>query len=211
MSCKIAKCGGLKYDGTALKEINGVITYASETLLGGTAFTAPMCGGAKFDGGIFKNAKVGGKDVITILSETPDSYLRANCGLLFDADIFEIGEDGELTLANRGINITWDGSTEGRDKIDINGGFVYKVGDVFLTIEDLIGCTVSFSDGQTTVLSDEFVLEVIPNVIFIEEFGMSLKAGEYDFGEFVVEVPSDGVYLDKTSKDYYITSITKSI
>lgn len=211
MSRKIAKCGGLKYDGTALKEINGVITYASEASLGGTAFTAPMCGGVKFDGGIFKNAKVGGKDVITILSETPDSYLRANCGLLFDADIFEIGDDGELTLANRGINITWDGSTEGRDKIEGAGGFLYKVGDVFLTIEDLIGCTVSFNDGETTVLSDESVVEIAPNIIMAGEFALSAKAGEYSFGDFVIEVPSDGIYLEKINDDYYITSITKSI
>lgn len=95
---KIAKCGGLKFDTEAFKEIDGVITLSENDELTGEAFIAPLCGGIKFDGGIFDNVKIGERNVITEVDETPTNYIVASCGLLFDADIFEINDDGAITL-----------------------------------------------------------------------------------------------------------------
>lgn len=78
------------------------VTYAEvdvpRTELVGDPFLA-KCGGQKFDDGVFESVKVNGKDVITTVGSTTDSYFAANCSLLFDADVFELGDDDELTLA----------------------------------------------------------------------------------------------------------------
>lgn len=78
------------------------VTYAKQevprTELVGDPFVA-KCGGQKFDDGVFESVKVNGKDVITTVGSTADSYFAANCSLLFDADVFELGDDDELILA----------------------------------------------------------------------------------------------------------------
>lgn len=81
-------------DGSTIK-----ITYSEESVprteLVGEPFVASMCGGIKFDDGVF--AQVG--DVITTYGTTSvASYFKANCGLLFDASKFELGDDKEICL-----------------------------------------------------------------------------------------------------------------
>lgn len=78
------------------------VTYAEQevprTVLVGSPFMA-SCGGLKFDDGVFKTVNVNGKRVITLASQsTVDTYVPANCCLLFDGDKFELGDDGELML-----------------------------------------------------------------------------------------------------------------
>ena len=216
MAYKIAQCGGLRYNTTDFKEISGVITLASNSVLSGTPFVASMCGGVKFDGGVFKSAKVNGKDVITNVNETPDSYLRANCSLLFDADIFEIGEDDELSLvpppAPSGVHITWDGVTTGKQYIEFQvpgipySSTLYHVSDeVLLTDEEIIGAKYTLDiDGEKTtdaVVStlysedDKFVMFDGNMMIF------SGKAGEHPLvyvegmEPMTVTVPADGTYF----------------
>lgn len=81
-------------DGSTIK-----VTYAKEevprTELVGYPFNASMCGGQKFDDGVF--AQVG--DVITTVGTTSvASSFRANCSLLFDGAKFELGDDNEIVL-----------------------------------------------------------------------------------------------------------------
>lgn len=81
-------------DGSTIK-----IEYSEESVprteLVGEPFVASMCGGIKFDDGVF--AQVG--DVITTYGTTSvASLFKANCGLLFDASKFELGDDKEICL-----------------------------------------------------------------------------------------------------------------
>lgn len=61
----------------------------------GDEFLASMCGGQKFDDGVFAQVN----DVITTVgtSSVAESF-RANCSLLFDASKFELSSDKEICL-----------------------------------------------------------------------------------------------------------------
>lgn len=75
------------------------VTYTEgseeRTALVGVPMKANMCGGIKFDNGVF--AQVG--DVITTVGTTAvANSFKANCSLLFDASKFELGDDNEICL-----------------------------------------------------------------------------------------------------------------
>lgn len=81
-------------DGSTIK-----ITYAEETVprteLVGDPFLASMCGGIKFDDGVFAEV---GKVITTYGTTSVASSFKANCSLLFDASKFELGDDKEICL-----------------------------------------------------------------------------------------------------------------
>lgn len=96
---KSSMCGGLRYNTADFKEIDGVLTEASATALSGDAFLAPQCGGISFDDGVFDIILVDGKAVVTTAGTTSSTgYLASNCSLLFDAEVFELGDDNEIKL-----------------------------------------------------------------------------------------------------------------
>lgn len=102
----VAKCGGLRYDTLALKEIDGIITSAEKDFVD-SYFIASACGGLKFDADNFKEKIFDDKTIIGInfpQEEDIEGYVTANCSLLFEKGInkggFEIGEAGELMLHN---------------------------------------------------------------------------------------------------------------
>ena len=78
------------------------ITYSvgsePRTELVGTAFEAKHCGGILLDGGVFAQANVNGKSVVTLVGETPTDYIVANCTLLVDKDKFKLTDSRALSL-----------------------------------------------------------------------------------------------------------------
>lgn len=84
-------------DGSTIK-----ITYSvgsePRTALVGDVFIAKHCGGIKLDDGVFGHGLVGGKDVITLVGETPSDYIVANCSILFDSAKFELDDSKAISL-----------------------------------------------------------------------------------------------------------------
>lgn len=81
-------------DGSTIK-----IEYDEESVprteLVGDPFVASMCGGIKLDDGVFTEV---GKVITTVGTTSVSESFRANCGLLFDASKFELGDDKEICL-----------------------------------------------------------------------------------------------------------------
>lgn len=96
------KCGGLLYNEEVFKVINDVLTSADAESVTGY-FLAHNCGGQKFDTEVFCEQRIGNSYVIGMLDEDGEpiaitSGIKANCSLLFDADLFELDEHGALTI-----------------------------------------------------------------------------------------------------------------
>lgn len=81
-------------DGSTIK-----IEYSEESVprteLVGEPFVASMCGGIKFDDGVFAEI---GKVITTVGTSSVSESFRGSCGLLFDASKFELGDDKEICL-----------------------------------------------------------------------------------------------------------------
>lgn len=81
-------------DGSTIK-----IEYSEESVprteLVGEPFIANMCGGIKFDDGVF--SQVGNVVTLAGVTSVANSF-KANCSLLFDASKFELGDDKEICL-----------------------------------------------------------------------------------------------------------------
>lgn len=98
--------------------------------------------------------------------------------------------------------ITWDGETSGLVSADINGHLYYKVSDSVPKIKDLIGGTVSCSDGGKKVIAADDV-----EYTFDYDDGFSVYASNIDLTFFVVykdnavidsyDFPQKGVYFEK--------------
>ena len=98
--------------------------------------------------------------------------------------------------------ITWDGETSGLVSADVNGHLYYKVSDYVPKIKDLIGGTVSCSDGGKKVIAaDDVAYE------FVSDDGFSVDTSNIDLKFFVVykdnavinsfDFPQKGVYFEK--------------
>ena len=65
--------------------------------------------------------------------------------------------DSRRTVTNttETISITYDGNISTKENISINPGFVYvKVSDTPITVEQLLGCTVTYNGGESETISD---------------------------------------------------------
>ena len=98
--------------------------------------------------------------------------------------------------------ITWDGETSGLVSADVNGHLYYKVSDYVPKIKDLIGGTVSCSDGGKKVIAADDVI-----YDFVSDDGFSVDTSNIDLEFFVVykdnavinsfDFPQKGVYFEK--------------
>lgn len=98
--------------------------------------------------------------------------------------------------------ITWDGETSGLVSADVNGHLYYKVSDYVPKIKDLIGGTVSCSDGGKKVIAADDV-----TYVFVSDDGFSVDTSNIDLKFFVVykdnavinafDFPQKGVYFEK--------------
>lgn len=122
--------------------------------------------------------------------------------------------------------IVWDGSTEGRDSIDIGSIkgypagllYAYKVSDTILTPEQIKTATVyAFKSGEMFKGTLEDAVEVLPGLVWQTDFNVIDKDGYYliegltmisvtisgDFSDSMgVVVPSSGTYM--FANDTYI-------
>ena len=99
-------------------------------------------------------------------------------------------------------NITWGGETSGLVSVNIAGRLYYKVSDYVPKIKDLIGGTVSFSNGGKKVISADDV-----EYVFASDDGFSVNTSNMDPSFFVVykdnavinsfDFPQKGVYFEK--------------
>ena len=135
-----------------------------------------------------------------------------------------VGGGGGLSLVGGGgINITWDGSTEGRDVISLEaaGANLYKVSNSVFDNSELIDSVFSytaFGQGTTVTLDENPITEFGANCYGINGIiAISGVAGEYsaevEEGIMNFTIPSDGtyfLYVPTPSGDMMATSITKT-
>ena len=98
--------------------------------------------------------------------------------------------------------ITWNGETSGLVSVDVNRHSYYKVSDSVPKIKDLIGGTVSCSDGGKKVIAADDV-----EYSFVSDDGFSVVTSNIDLTFFVVykdnavinsyDFPQKGVYFEK--------------
>lgn len=108
--------------------------------------------------------------------------------------------------------IEWDGDTTGRITIAIEDMIAfYKVSDNVLTQSDLVGATITMSDGESAPIPPEYIQEIADGVIMGGGSILSARAGTYDCSlsgySFSLTVPEDGVYFAIEDGQYYITRL----
>lgn len=137
-------------------------------------------------------------------------------GIKLSADGVDITEeiggrgDGLSLVSGGGINITWDGSTEGRDSFELVAGLtLYKVADGFLSADDLDRAEVT-NEGEVFTIKKEWFYIIDPDgFISAEGVVTSCRAGTYEG----ITVPSDGIYFAKGEAEglvFTVTSLVKS-
>lgn len=156
--------------------------------------------GAKGDPGAAATVKVGtvttgepGTDAIVTNSGTESAAV-----LDFTIPRGETGAGG----GTEPETITWDGETSGLVSADVNGYLYYKVSDYVPKIKDLIGGTVSCSDGGKKVIAADDV-----TYVNVGDNGFSVGTSNIDLMFFVVykdnavinafDFPQKGVYFEK--------------
>lgn len=121
------------------------------------------------------------------------------------------GGGGLSLVSDGGINITWDGSTEGRDSFEAVGLTMYKVADVFLSADDLDRGEVTDGENVFTLYKEYFYVDDSNRFILAGEGAVaSCRAGTYDLGGSVT-VPSDGVYFATGGLEGHVFAVTSLI
>ena len=120
---------------------------------------------------------------------------------------------------DNGYCIRWDGNREGREYIDLtalNAGMLYKVSDMVLSAEKLVGGFGSFTASgvphhsmlditqDMVLVTGDFSVVAASNLICV----ISGRAGDHSYtGDFPlpVSIPSDGTYFywDKNQFEMY--------
>lgn len=124
---------------------------------------------------------------------------------------------GDGARAGGGVEpetITWDGETSGMVSADVNGHLYYKVSDYVPKIKDLIGGTVSCSDGGKKVIAADDV-----TYINIADNGFSVETSNINLSFFVVykdnavinafDFPQKGVYFQKDTA--FVSSLSFTV
>lgn len=144
-----------------------------------------LCGGG---GGGATNAV---KYTEQTLTEEQQMQARKNLGLYY--------EHGESVV------IEWDGGTTGRATIDAGGMLFYKVSDNVLSASDFACATMTTSDGGSSKIPPEYILELADGFVLAGNFILSARAGVYDIG-ISITVPEDGVY-SAMEEGMYVTRL----
>lgn len=110
--------------------------------------------------------------------------------------------------------ITWDGETSGLVSADLNGRLYYKLSDYVPKIKDLIGGTVSCSDGGKKVIAADDV-----TYVDVLDDGFSVETSNIDLKFFVVykdnavieafDFPQKGVYFQKDTA--FVSSLSFTV
>ena len=121
-----------------------------------------------------------------------------------------------------GIDIKWDGNTDGRDCVYMEAEGVTaafcKVSDKVFTVEELIGASVVNMSGHRVLLTEEMVFE--PSAVGLEIDGgaivmtgsndvFSVKACSLEMDGITVTFPSDGTYFFGVPGVAHTSELTK--
>lgn len=156
--------------------------------------------GAKGDPGAAATVSVG-----TVTTGEPGTDAIVTNSGTENAAVFDFTIPRGETGAGGGAEpetIMWDGETSGLVSADVNGHLYYKVSDYVPKIKDLIGGTVSCSDGGKKVIAADDV-----TYVFVNDDGFSVDTSNIDLSFFVVykdnavinarHFPQKGVYFEK--------------
>lgn len=92
-------CGGIKFNPEQFHLVDGVVTAIANEELVGNGLIA-QCGGIILDDGVFEVVLDGDNRYVTLATQTdtPSTFIRANCSLVFDGDLFELDDNGNISL-----------------------------------------------------------------------------------------------------------------
>ena len=118
-----------------------------------------------------------------------------------------------------GFEITWDGDTTGRVKATAEGvPYVwYKVSDKILTMDQIIGCKITFvKNGESVqdVITNELLFEYEFGIMIFEFAIISKKSGVYAMGAGEISIPEPGIYFVNFSMNDFsilVSSLSKII
>lgn len=214
----IANCGGLKISENDFKIVNGIITTTD-----GEAenyFIASHCGGIKFDSDVFQEYTVDGKKVITLADQISNEYVRANCSILFDKELFEISYRGEVELYNPYYyDLSWNGTPFGENYV--NDGILYqKLYDDIIPIELFNGGKMVLKDNgdeettTTYVHPDPWGYHILSNSGGLDGTGIYYITDYKMFNDYAGEnLQSNGIYFatefDGDEIDIYVSRLYK--
>lgn len=106
-------------------------------------------------------------------------------------------------------DIVWDGNTEGRESI---GNIYYKVSDVFVDADFLIGKTLTaasddFESGENSLtITSEMIIQYTANTYAIGRDGYVLISNSADQIKNIA-IPSAGIYFFRKSDTMFIKSL----
>lgn len=104
------------------------------------------------------------------------------------------------------FEIEWDGNTDGLISVDSSGAAYYRVSDVVLTHDDLIGATVEYSDGSNEVLTSGDVSDMSEDVT--SGIGMVIAVRQDNSTADDMLFPLKGTYL-LYDHGYHATRVIK--
>lgn len=110
-------------------------------------------------------------------------------------------EEGNQTV------IEWDGNTEGRDSLEIDGFMFYKVSDLLPTEEGITGGELVFSTGESMPVATESIA-VGDGCFLVAELVIVMQNTHATVAGFSLEAPSTGVYFASVSADTYAAFLT---
>ena len=187
----------------AIIKCDGAIMFGEVMLIAyNTTYTTPFAEGEVFtvpSPGVYVNIDMADKQAnfiakiaygSTIIKKLDSKFLPddilVNWSGIVDKPFGEVGSQ---------VVIEWDGNTEGRDQVALDGSpsHWYKASDLTPTEDELSAFAIEASDG--TVYTEEFVgLGVGENMLFAQVFAVFYNT-EATFRDGTFNVPSPGIYF----------------
>ena len=124
-------------------------------------------------------------------------------------------EDKPFGEIGSGVVIEWDGNTEG---LESSGSFAdfdsYHVSNLTPSIDEMIGGSLAFSDGQLLEVTEDWVVTVADGVVIVGEFSVFVVYKEnatFTHGDTTFSFPKTGMYFLRSRPDisvFYTSSFT---
>ena len=97
-----------------------------------------------------------------------------------------------------GWSVEWDGNPEGKLYIPIEEDYgLYKISDIVLSVEDLLGATITFPDrpGETAVITSDSIGAITDDIIVTNHDLVSIAIVRKDNADVQgITIPEKGVY-----------------
>ena len=102
-----------------------------------------------------------------------------------------------------GFEITWDGDTTGKVSADVSSYTYYKVSDMTPSSDELIGATVTYNDGYTETLIQDWITS-LDGALFSDFGCVCVQPGTY-YGTTFTEA---GTYFIDYGDGEYVSSLS---